>query len=104
MSNQYVKVGFLSKAPNRYNLKICHLDLFMQKWSKFSLKTIAELAKDCRVGLRWHVCCGCPISKLRPVLGFSSKNHGSFFKFFEKSKNELVRPKIVFLAILAKIR
>ena len=39
----------------------------------------AGLAMDCRVGLRWHFCCGCPISKPRPVLDFSSKNHRSFF-------------------------
>ena len=31
------------------------------------------------------------------------KIQGSFFNLFEKSKNELVRPKMVFLAILAKI-
>ena len=32
------------------------------------------------------------------------KNQGSlFFYFFEKSKNELVRPKMMFLVILAKI-
>ena len=38
-------------------------------------------------------CCGCPISKPRLVLGFSSKNQGLlYFIFFEKSKNELVRP------------
>ena len=33
----------------------------------------AGLAKDCRVGLRWHLCCCCPISKPRPFLGFSQK-------------------------------
>ena len=32
------------------------------------------------------------------------KIRGRVFYFFEKSKNELVRPKTVFLAILAKIR
>ena len=31
------------------------------------------------------------------------KNQGSFFNFFGQSKNELVRPKTVFLAVLAKI-
>ena len=30
----------------------------------------ARLDMDCRVGLRWHVRCGRPISKPRPVLGF----------------------------------
>ena len=53
---------------------------------------------------RWHFCCGCLISKPRPVLDFLSKNQGSFFFLFKKSKNELARPKTVFLAILAKIR
>ena len=54
--------------------------------------------------VRWHFCCGCPISKPRQVLDFSSKKSGVdfFFNFFEKSKNELVRPKTAFLAILAK--
>ena len=47
-------------------------------------------------------CCGCPISKLRPVLDFSSKKSGVVF--FKNLKNELVRPKMMFLAILAKIR
>ena len=32
------------------------------------------------------------------------KTQGSFFYFIEKSKNELVRTKTMFLAILAKIR
>ena len=39
----------------------------------------AGLAMDCRVGLRWYFRYDCPISKPRPVLGFSSKNQGSFF-------------------------
>ena len=64
----------------------------------------AGLVMDCRVGLRWYFRCGCPISKPGPVLGFSSKKSGVIFIFFEKLKNELVRPKKVFLAILAKIR
>ena len=59
---------------------------------------------DCRLGLHWHFRCGCPISKPRPVLDFSSKKSGVVFYLFEKSKNELARPKMVFLAILAKIR
>ena len=64
----------------------------------------AGLAKDCRVGLRWHFRCGCPISKPRPVLDFSSKKSGVvFFRFSEKSKNELVRPKMMFWRILGKI-
>ena len=63
----------------------------------------AGLAMDWRVGLRWHFCCSCPNSKPRPVFDFSSKNQGSFFNFFKKWKNELVRPKMMFLAILARI-
>ena len=62
----------------------------------------AGLAMDCRVGLRWYFRYDCPISKPRPVLGFSSKNQGPFFFFFKKSKNELVRPKTMVLGILAK--
>ena len=46
----------------------------------------ARLAMDCRVGLRWHFCCGCPISKPRPDLGFSSKKSGVIFLFFWKVK------------------
>ena len=61
----------------------------------FSSAVTAGLAMDCRVGLRWHFRCGCPISKPRPVLDFSSKNRGSFFNFCEKSKNELEGPKIM---------
>ena len=67
-------------------------------------RATSGLTMDCRVSLRWHFCCGCPISKPRPVLGFSSNKSGVVFcYFFEKSKNELVRPKMMFLAILAKI-
>ena len=63
----------------------------------------AGLTMDCRVGLRWYFCCGCPNSKTRLVLNFSSKKSGVVFSyFFEKSKNELVQPKTMFLAILAK--
>ena len=57
------------------------------------------------MGLHWHFRCGCPIPKPRPVLDFSSKKSGVvYFDFFEKSKNELVWPKMMFLVILAKIR
>ena len=64
----------------------------------------AGLTGGCRVSLCWQFCCGCPISKPRPVLDFLSKNQGSFFFYFlEKSKSELVRPKTMFLAIVAKI-
>ena len=66
-------------------------------------RNTAGLTMDCRVGLRWHLHCGCPISKPRSVLGFSSKKSRVVY-FFEKSKNEIVRPKMVFLVILAKIR
>ena len=52
----------------------------------FSSAVTAGLAMDCRVGLRWHFRCGCPISKPRPVLDFSSKNRGSFFLIFSKSR------------------
>ena len=63
----------------------------------------AGLAMDCRVSLRWHLCCGCSNSKPRPVLDFSSKKSGViFFNFFEKSKNVLLRPKTMFSAIFAK--
>ena len=37
------------------------------------------LAKDCRVGLHWHFCCSCPISRPRPFLVFSSKIAGIVF-------------------------
>ena len=36
--------------------------------------------------------------------GFLIKKSGGLFYFFKNSKNELVRPKMVYLAILAKIR
>ena len=42
-----------------------------------------------------------PNSKTRPVLDLSSKKL-FFFNFPEKLKTELARPKMVFLAILAK--
>ena len=43
--------------------------------------------------------------KIKTSFGFLIKKiRGRFFNFFEKSKNELVRPKTMFLAILAKIR
>ena len=44
-----------------------------------------------------------PNSKTRPVLDLSSKKL-FFFNFPEKLKTELARPKMVFLAILAKNR
>ena len=45
-------------------------------------------------------------SKSAPSFGFLIENYTGhvFWIFFEKPKNELVRPKMVFLAILAKIR
>ena len=47
----------------------------------------AGLAKDCRVGLRWHFCCGCPISKPRPVLDSSSKTTQAMcFRFSKNQK------------------
>ena len=43
--------------------------------------------------------------KTKTSFGFLIKKSGvDFFHFFEKSKNELVRPKMMFLAVLAKIR
>ena len=43
--------------------------------------------------------------KTKTRFGFLIKKiRGRFYIFFEKSKNELVRPKMVFLAILAKCR
>ena len=46
---------------------------------------IAGLTKDCRVSLRWHVCCRCLISKLRPVLESSAQTtRGMYFEFFRK--------------------
>ena len=43
--------------------------------------------------------------KIKNIVGFPIKKiRGRFFKFFKKSKNELVRPKMVFLVILAKIQ
>ena len=53
-------------------------------------RSVAGLAKDCRVGLRWNFHCGCPISKRRPVLNFSLKNQGPFFCLFDKSQHELI--------------
>ena len=41
------------------------------------------LAMDCGVGLRWHFHCGCPFSKPRPVLDFSSEKSGVVFIFFK---------------------
>ena len=68
------------------------------------LRSSSTLAMVFRVGLRWHFCCGCPILKSRPALDFSSKKSGVVFFSPEKLKNELVRPKTMFLVILAKIR
>ena len=53
----------------------------------------AGLARDCRVDLRWRFCCGCPISRPRPVFDFSRKKTGSFLYFPEMSKSKLVWPK-----------
>ena len=69
----------------------------------FRQRTTAGLAMDYRVGLRWHFHCGCPISKPRPFLDFSSKKSGVIF-FSKSRKNKLIRPKTMFLVILAKIR
>ena len=44
---------------------------------------------DCRVGLRWNFRCGCPISKLRLVLDFSSVwQTRDIFRVFEEKKND----------------
>ena len=64
----------------------------------------AGLTKDCRVGLRWTFCCGCPISKSRPVLDSLSKlQRLSLWIFWdiEKSKNELVWAKMMFFSNIA---
>ena len=43
--------------------------------------------------------------KTKTSFGFPIKKlSGRFLYFFEKTKNELVRPKAMFLAILAKIQ
>ena len=42
--------------------------------------------------------------KTKTSFGFLIKKSEFLFYFFEKSKSELVRPKMVFLVILAKIR
>ena len=48
----------------------------------------------CRVKLRWHFSCGCPISKPRPVFDFSSIK--SEVIFFFNIKTELVWPEKIF--------
>ena len=64
------------------------IDLFMllSTWlAQFNVQYhTAGLARDCRVGIRWHFRYGCPISKPRSVLDFSSKKSGVVF--FSKSR------------------
>ena len=63
----------------------------------------AVLAMYCRMGLCWHFRCDCPILNQDQLWVSHQKNQGSIFLICsKKSKNELVRPKTVFLAILAK--
>ena len=45
----------------------------------------AELASNYRVGLRWHVCCRCSISKPRPILDSSSKTTPACILHFSKN-------------------
>ena len=56
-----------------------------------SVTYTSGLAMDCRVSLRWHFCCGCQISKPRPILDFPSKNQGSFFQFFLRKVKKWAR-------------
>ena len=111
MDQQFLLVGLMSllrsdiavdtsDSAASMNSPYVTITAFFSKWVVKS--NTAGLAMDCRVGLRWHFCSGFPISNPRSVLDFLSKNQGSFFYFFEKLNNELVQPKIVLLAILAK--
>ena len=62
-------------------------------WVRFPAKsTTAGLTKDCRVGLRWHFRCRCPISKPRPFWGYSSNTTGVIFflNFSVNPQNGLV--------------
>ena len=103
MSDFDVDLGEFKEADERFLEAIPRAQL--RDSDAIIKKATAGLAMDCRVGLRWYFPCGCPISQPIPVLDFSSKKiRGRFFNFFLKSKNELVRPKTMFLAILAKIR
>ena len=74
----------------RANLRLAGLLLGHFLWARMllpcepsspilSLTTAPHPYMDCRVGLRWHFCCGCPNSKPRPVLDFSSKKSGVIF-------------------------
>ena len=60
-----------------------------------------RLAINCRVALRWHFHCCCPISKPIPVLDFLAKKQGSFFFFQNNNKLSLYDEEKVFLVILA---
>ena len=57
------------------------MDKTPQQYDIFRLSSTAGLVIDCRVGLHWHFCCGCPNSKPRPVLDFSSKKTRGRFIF-----------------------
>ena len=63
----------------------CYLLCYMHFYAHFILHMMcytcdtAGLVMNCRVGLRWHFCCGCPISKPRLILDFSSKKSGVVF-------------------------
>ena len=76
-------------------------DRFHQQ--KATKMNTAGLARDCRVGrptlafLLWPPC-----FKTKTTFGFLIKRNPWFFYLFEKLKNELVRTKMMFLAILAK--
>ena len=59
----------------------------------YQLIRTTGLAMDCRVGLLTHS---------DKFLISHKKKSGVFFYLSEKSKNEVVRPKMMFLAILAK--
>ena len=64
-----------------------------------------NLAMDCiGVGLRWPFLLWLSHFKTKTSFGFLTKKSGVIFLYlsFEKSENELVRPKMVFLVILAK--
>ena len=77
---------------------------FKGLFQKLFVCTTARLAMDCRVGIHWHFRCGCPNSKPRPVLDFSSKKSGFVFFFSESQKKSSYGQNRCFLAISAKVR
>ena len=82
-----------SHSFNARRVLVCSLQIQIVVCNRLLWRTIcwlrsyictALLVMDCKEGLRWHFCCGCPIKKTKTSLWFLIKNKGVFFSKSQK--------------------